>query len=539
MGQPRELRAHQVELNAGLRDAVRTGSRRPVVQAPTGSGKTVLAAHIVWGARRKNNRVTFTVPSLGLIDQTFDRFVENGIDPAEMGIIQADHPWRRPHAPIQIASVQTLARREFPLCDVVVVDECHIMHEVVHKWMAEKPELIFIGLTATPWAKAMGKHYDRLVKAVSLADMIARGWLTPPRTFAPSHPDLEGVKIVAGDYAEDELADRMMRTKIVADVVSTWAAKAGPSTPMGAAVALHGLPTLCFCVNRAHAKLVHDQFEGAGVRSAYCDANTPRDERERLGRALKTGELQVVCNIGTLTTGIDWDVRCIILARPTKSEILFVQIIGRGLRPVYPNGVDPLLLDDDARAEAIQAGPKPYCLVLDHSDTTLRLGMVDEIDHDELHDGKPRKKSTKEEDEEKELGLPRECKSCGELVPAKVEKCPSCGYVMRRPARVSVVDGELEELSPDSTKRARRVKPAAVIPALQDMGQREVWGQILTVKEQRGWSDGRAAHMFRSIFDTWPNSVRNAPQREPSAELFGWIRMKAIAYAKAMGTQQQ
>ena len=94
----------------------------------------------------KGNRSAFTVPLISLIDQTVERFVENGIELGDIGVVQADHPLKRPHAPIQICSVQTLAKREFPVVDFIMVDESHIQHKVVYDWMDEEPDKIFVGL---------------------------------------------------------------------------------------------------------------------------------------------------------------------------------------------------------------------------------------------------------------------------------------------------------------------------------------------------------------------------------------------------------
>ena len=133
------LRPHQVQALDALKWSIVEGDRHPMVQAPTGAGKTVLAAHIVAGAHAKGNRVAFCVPSISLIDQTFERFVENGIDPADMGVIQADHPWRRAHAPIQIATAQSLARRDRPDADVIVIDEAHVRHKVCLLYTSPSP----------------------------------------------------------------------------------------------------------------------------------------------------------------------------------------------------------------------------------------------------------------------------------------------------------------------------------------------------------------------------------------------------------------
>ena len=105
----RPLRPHQSIALDLLKQSIMDGKRRPLLQAPTGFGKTRVGAEIVIGARRKGNRVVFCVPALSLIDQTFDAFVGDGVEPGDMGVIQADHPWTRPHAPIQIASVCEIA----------------------------------------------------------------------------------------------------------------------------------------------------------------------------------------------------------------------------------------------------------------------------------------------------------------------------------------------------------------------------------------------------------------------------------------------
>ena len=512
------LREHQQAALDGLRLSFRAGKRRPMLSLATGSGKTVIAAHVVAGAYRKGNRVTFCVPALSLVDQTFERFRENGIEADDMGIIQADHPWRRPDAPIQIATAQTLARREKPGTDVVVVDEAHIRFKVYEEWMKESPDKLFIGLSATPWSRGLGKLYDDLIQPITMAGLIARGYLAPPRVFAPTHPDLSGVKIGAdGDYEEGGLEEVMGAKTIVADVVATWLARAERK------------PTLCFAVNRAHAQKLHDEFEAAHVPVAYIDAFTPREERDAIGRQLKTHEVEVVCNIGCLTTGIDWDVRCISLARPTRSEILFVQIIGRGLRPLYPDGVDPLDVGDVERARAVEGGPKPYCLILDHSDNHQRLGMVDEIVHDALPKGKPPKTASERADDGDKIALPTECVVCGCLMAARLRVCPNCGAPKRGRPGVEEIEGDLVEFQRGGKRRRGKL----VVEQLRERGKKQVWGEIRAMQIEFSWSDGRAAHTFRDIFDDWPNSVRNARPVPPSTMLRSWVRSRSIAWANS------
>src|ERR1700686_2704245 len=128
-----ELRPYQVEALANIRDSVRGGVRRLVVQAATGAGKTKLAAAIVEGARGKNSRVAFCVPAIALVDQTVESFYAEGI--RDIGVIQANHEMTDWGAPVQICSIQTIRRRGFPEANVVMFDEIHQLHEAHKTWL--------------------------------------------------------------------------------------------------------------------------------------------------------------------------------------------------------------------------------------------------------------------------------------------------------------------------------------------------------------------------------------------------------------------
>lgn len=495
------LRPRQQAALDALKLSLTTGHRRPMLQLPTGAGKTVIGAHITTGALRKGRRVAFAVPMLSLIDQTFERFVENGIDPDDMGVIQGDHEWRRPHAPVQICSVQTLARRGMPQIDVLVVDEAHIRDRRLHTYLTgpESRSVTAVGLSATPWSKGLGLVYDDLISTVTIQDLIDEGHLSPFRVFAPTKPDLDGVKVdpKTGDYQVGGLSALMSDKQIVADVVSTWVERA------------EGRPTLCFAVDRAHAAVLTEQFNAAGVPAAYVDAFTDREERQAILARLRSGEIKVICNIATMTTGVDEDIRCIVLARPTKSEILFTQIIGRGLRP---------------------APGKDFCLILDHSDTHLRLGMVTDLGRDELDKGKPGAGESKRKDES--IPLPRECKACGCLVPTGMYECPACGAVPQRVSKVGVVDGELSELGSDKTPLE---KPKSLKDRLAELPRSALWSMIEAHRRDRGKSEGWARHTYKAITGGWPPGNLLFFQCEPSAELNAFIRQRNIAFAKSKG----
>lgn len=478
------LRPHQTKALEMLRQSLRSGCRRPMIQSPTGSGKTTLASTIAQGARRKGNPMIFCVPAISLVDQTYEEFVEEGIPESELGVIQAAHEKTDPDAAIQIASVQTLMRRSIPPAGVVAIDEAHRWFSFYADWMS-RPEwahIPFIGLSATPWTKGLGQYYDDLLIPITTEELIDQKYLSPFRVFAPSHPDLSDVRTVAGDYHEGDLSEVMAKDGLVADVVDTWV-KNG-----------EGRPTLCFAVDRLHAKKLQAQFVEAGVSTGYIDAYTSRPERKEIARQFHNGDIQVVCNVGCLTTGIDWDVRCIVLARPTKSEMLFVQIIGRGLRI---------------------ADGKRDCLIFDHTDTHLRLGFVTDIHHDSLDDGRQRQNAKPEKKE----ALPKACEQCGFVKPPKTPICPSCGYKPEPRSQIECEDGELFEVTP---KKIRDKVSAE---------DKKAWyGMLKTHVRRKGYKPTAADAMFREKFGHWPADKR-VPEFEPNLEVLQWIKSRQIAYS--------
>lgn len=493
-------RPHQTLAIDRLRDALRQRHRRVVLEMPTGAGKTITAACVIQMVLDKQKRVTFTVPAIELIDQTVRALWDMGI--RDVGVIQANHHMTDPTKPVQVASLQTLEKRTLPETDLVIVDEAHRMSAVIKRWMEERPELPFIGMSATPWKKGLGRLYDKLIKVTSISALQEAAILSPFRVLAPSHPDLSTVRTKATtngiDYVEDDLEEAM--TPLVADVVETWLTKG------------ENRPTLCFAVNRAHAKHLQERFDAAGVPTGYVDANTNREDRDRLRAGFANGSIKVVCNVGVLTTGVDWDVRCIILARPTKSEMLYVQIIGRGLRV---------------------AEGKADCLILDHSDTTLRLGFVTDIHHDRLDDGTMSEVAGgKERDKEP---LPRECPKCTTLRPPRVQCCPGCGFKPEQQGKpVETIDGELIELDVRGIAKANR--DAGWDEKIAFMRQLRAYGL------ERGYARGWAANQYKTKFGVWPNDPRVSdvsPAAGVSPEVRNWIKGQAIRYAKAREAGQR
>ena len=497
----RELRPHQEAAIGMLRASLRNGKKRPILQIPTGGGKTKCAAEIIRMALAKGNRVCFTVPALSLIDQAFRAFYQDGI--AEVGVIQANHPNTDYGKPVQIASVQTLVRRGFPETDLVIVDECHVRYKVIDKWMADRPDLKFIGLSATPWTKGLGKFYDDLISPIAMDGLIEQGYLSPYRIFAPSHPDLSQVKTVAGDYHEGQLSEVMSGKVLVGNAVETWL-RLGQNRN-----------TLCYAVDRAHARHLQDRFQSAGVACGYIDAQTERIERDQIIRQMHEGRIRVIVNIATMIMGVDADVRCILFCRPTKSKILWVQACGRMLRT---------------------APGKDYALLLDHSDTALRLGLPSDIQQTELDDGKPKKAAN---GSEKSNPLPKECKACGALRPRGFAACPHCGHKPELPMKApKSIDGQLVEITRGKGTQATGAKNTATIKDVMTLRGITIplgsfYGQLLSFGLDRGFKPGWAANQYKSAIGTWPNAYRNQAPEVLSDAVHSWCMSRIIAFAKA------
>ena len=195
-------------------------------------------------------------------------------------------------------------------------------------------------------------------------------------------------------------------------------------------------------------------------------------------------------------------VSCIVDVRPTKSEIRFVQTVGRGLRT---------------------APDKDRLIVLDHSGNALRLGLITDIHYDKLDAGEPRKPRASGKDPDK--SLPRLCEDCSAIMPQAVKVCPECGKVREVRTEIEHRDGELIELGSRPTKR----NAAQAI-----CEQEEFHGELRWIAAVRGYASGWAAHKFRERFGIWPNDwqVRLATPREPSLRTKNWLRSRQIAYAK-------
>lgn len=494
------LRQYQIDAVEALREGVRSGHRSQVLCAPTGAGKTLVAAHLMDEARKKNTKVAFVVDRVSLVDQTSAVLDDYGI---AHGVIQANH-WRRQHwEPIQICSAQTLEKRGFfPDLKMLVVDEAHCMRKATGALIQSKSDLLVFGLTATPFAKGMAELYSRVVNVTTTNRLIEDKFLVPIRAYAAKAVDMRGAKVVAGEWTDSEIEER--GREIVGDIVNEWIDKTkkhfgGPAK------------TIVFAASVGHGEELCRQFNDAGYnfqQISYLDTNDER-RRELIEEFRKKDSAidgLVACEI--LTKGFDVpDVLVGISARPyRKSLSSHVQQLGRVMRPCEG---------------------KEFALWLDHSGNYLRFRQ----DAEDLFangvselEAKSRDAEARKEPTEKERAEIR-C-VCGYVLPPSARVCPACGKERERRAMVETVSGVMVAVNHDG-------KP------LPDAFQNRdaVWRQIIGYALMRRPGDPVAARklalaQFRAIYGRFPaEEYRPDIADVPTLTVVNRIRSNLIRYA--------
>ncbi len=328
-----EPREFQQKAHDALREGARAGHKNQLLMAPTGAGKTYLGLRIAHEALAKGKRAIFVCDRTTLIDQTSATADRYGI--AAHGVIQASH-WRTDYSqPFQIASAQTLARRQWPEVDVIIVDEAHTQ---LKAWTEHIPDCgaMVVGLSATPFSKGLGRLFTNLVNATTMHDLTEAGVLVPMRVMSCTTANMDGAETSGGEWTDSAAAERGM--EIVGDVVSEWVR--------------HGenRKTIVFGATIAHCEELCRQFIGAGVMAAVFTSHTTPTERKALLDEYRKpdSDLRVLISVEALAKGFDVpDVGCVVDCRPLRKSLsTAIQMWGRGLRASPETGkTDCILLD--------------------------------------------------------------------------------------------------------------------------------------------------------------------------------------------------
>ncbi len=479
-----QLYPHQADVIRGTRDALREANSALVV-APTGMGKTVLSSFMAGSAASRGRRVTFGCHRKELIKQTAKTFDLVGID---YGIIAAGFPGNR-HAPVQIASIPTLAARldRYAAPDLYLVDEAH--HAGAKTWAGiidhyKAGGSKVVGLSATPErldGTGLAKWFDRMVSGPSTAWLIDNGYLSSYRMFAAAEiPDLKGIKKVGGDLNKGEVEAKVSTVRVVGNAVKHYAQLA------------HGKRAMAFCVSIKHSMLVVEQFQKAGYSAAHIDGDMDPGIRDRLIAAFEAGRIQILSSVDLVSEGFDLPaLEVAILLRPTDSLGLYIQQVGRALRAMYAEGFDRST--SAGRLAAIAAGPKPEALILDHAGNSIpreRGGRGHGLPDDERQWtllGREKRKRGASNDEEEVVDT-RQCPTCYRMHPP-APTCPQCGHVYPVQGRtVKELEGELLEV--ERRAQAERKVEQAKAQTVEDLIK---VGKARGMKNPHGWARHVAA----------------------------------------------
>lgn len=493
--------------------------QRPILVAPTGSGKTVMGTALVervdvptlWLAHRKE-----------LIEQAADRLIGHGL---HVGVVMAGER-DNAFASTRVASIHTLTRRSrqaWPDAKLIIIDECHHATADTYRRVLDRyPAAHVVGLTATPFrldGRGLGDLFGQLVVAAHTDALCEAGVLHAPRVFASRWPDLRDVKTLAGDYRLHDLAERSNTVELIGDIVATWQQRAAHAR------------TVAFAVDTQHSQAIVAAFRDAGVPAEHLEGATPRDQRNTILARLRTGQTRVVSNCMVLTEG--WDLpalECAIVARPTASLNLHLQMIGRVMRASEGKG---------------------GAIVLDHAGNHHVHGPVTRRLEYSLDASRPTSVSVGEP-----LDL-RRCGRCCLLHEPSLNRCPECGFMaLPKPRRIAVREGEPLVDFDDASLAYRQRAWNAIEAEREALGYRPGWShyryaerfgnrplvidgelvdaadatlpqkrahfeQLTATAERRGYKPGWASWKFKQVFGHWPRGFVQDVREQRLRDRFG------------------
>src|SRR5690349_14074931 len=481
------LRDYQEQAVEDIRQAFRE-FRRVLFVLSTGGGKTVIFAYITRSAAQKNRRIIIAAHRTEICKQISEKLDQFGV---QHGRIMSRNTLTDDR--VQVAMIQTLAIRirqgriEAP--DVLIIGEAHQSGTAsyatgTNAWATT----LMLGVTATPErmdGRGLRNAFDEMVLGPAMAELIRAGHLAEYQYFAPPAPlDLSSVNVRGGDYAIDELEEAMTASSIVGDAEKHYRQH------------LNGRPAIAFCVTRAHARQVAEQFRAAGWKAAHIDGSMSEAVRGDLIASLADGRLNVLTSCELISEGVDVPACSgAILLRPTMSLALWLQQVGRTLRPK----------DDGSSA-----------VILDHVGNIHRFGMPC-MERDWSLDGK--KKRKKAEDV-------TTCELCFKTFPAGsarslTENCPGlddtpCPFRDERKSTKelpAIVDGQLTIVTDIRPSDPMRPEWAMGLSLDRETTKGSRWFRLLEladtdenklkqIAKARGYKRGWVQHALRNRSET-------------------------------------
>ena len=435
----------------------------PIICAPTGSGKSLIAAMLMRRAVDDfpGTRILLATHVKELILQDFQTLMKLW-PTAPAGIYSAGLGRRQARAQLLFGGVQTIYRkaREVGYVDIMMVDEAHLVGRKANSQYGKlieglreiNPQMKLVGLSATPFRldsgplhSGHGAIFDGICYDIPISMLVERGYLCPLISKRPNMTfDLSGLHRRMGDYIEREMADRFATYEVTRDAVAE-VVHLGKDRKSW----------LAFCINVDHATMVRDEIRAHGVSCEIITGDTPAGDRSRLLTAYKNGKIRCLSSVNVIATGFDAPCTDLLaMMRPTESTGLYLQQVGRGLRTT-PG--------------------KENCLVLDFAQLVMKHGPVDAIDVMSVG------KKAKDPDAEKGDVPAKTCPECKSILFIATMQCPDCGY-------------EFPEPEP-------KIERAASTAAIMNMTAEDDWREVMDFAVDRHIKNGMQSMRVEYLID--------------------------------------
>ena len=408
------LRDYQAKIIQLLVHAIKAdGFKAPLVVSPTGSGKTVIFAFLSMRAVKKGKRVLILTHRREILQQTMAKLLSFSVNASRVlsgkKIISN---------PVMVAMIGTLKNRldEISRPDLIIIDEAH--HAVSNSWkkvILYFEDVLRIGFTATAErfdGSGLIEIFDTIIMGETASSLIKRGYLCGVKYYEGQNlkQEQEKIKVTRGDYDKKDQTTKMTKPVVIGSVVDEYRDKAD------------GKPGIYFCASINHCEIMEKSFNDAGYRARTIKGDMKQSDRDDLLNGLVTGAVQVVLSCDVISEGVDVPLVAVIgFLRLSKSLGLAIQMLGRGLRPVYTPGMP---LDTVAqRLASIAASTKPHCIVLDHCGLRHEHGW---LLADRTYDLEAKKRSKRDDGCKKPESTV--CPACSGVWPGLPDVCPDCGH---------------------------------------------------------------------------------------------------------------
>lgn len=494
--------------------------------SPTGSGKTIIQCKIAKRELDRGDATAILTPRNEILDQTLAHARDMcGFNNVSVLRAKRKGEFWSPGNPVHIVSWPTLisrVRRDkhfwFPKVQRVLVDECHlsVAPKILEILKHYAPKARIDGYTATParlTGRGLGHFFTEIKHVTTVRQLIKDGYLAPVEYYGAATPDLAGIKVRRGDYETKKLSKACV--ELVGDAVDNWLRLA------------QDRHTIVFAVDIAHCEALADRYRNVGIKAAALHTGLEQQERDDIVAAFKAQRIQVLVNVSIASYGFDAPtVNCIQGCRPTKSIVLHLQMMGRGMRPAK-----------DENDNVIKDREHPdfkTCLFLDHAGNVPALGMADDLYRWTLDESKQAAQNWTRDPRSGEAKESKQhtCDECSHIF-SRSRFCPKCGWAVPFAKRdVDVVDADLVPIGRNTAKRLPEGWPSYEV----------FYGMLRYHAAHRTDRKGNpkpmnpkwAAHTFKEKSECYPPpDWNNHAMVPPNERVKNWIRSRQIAYAKS------